>query len=107
MLIETINGKHFFAEKVIICLPPQLASSIEYSPKLPQDLTGCQYCLQIKIRRVLDFKQLTELLGKEALKFLSYRDKIWTDEFILNGNKVIYRPHQNNGHPLLQENYMD
>lgn len=169
LFVETENGKSFPAKKVIICMPPQLASSIEFSPKLPEHLTellptvqtwmsgsvkftveyaepfwrnagysgmlyshsgiiaemydhtnmeetkygftgflsgGCMgYDLQVRNELVL--KQLSELLGKEALAPLSYRDKIWTDEFILNGNQVIYRPHQNNGHPLLQLSYMD
>ena len=35
------------------------------------------------------------------------KDKIWTDEFVFSGSQVIQRPHQNNGHPLLQERYMN
>lgn len=169
LLIETLNGKSCLAEKVIFCIPPQLASSIEFSPTLPENLiellptvqtwmsgsvkftleypspfwrnegySGMLYshtgiiaemydhnnmdetkygftgflgggCIGYEqaVRKELVLKQLAKLLGKEALNAIYYQDKIWTDEFILDGNQLIYRPHQNNGHPLLQDSYMD
>ncbi|WP_256006898.1 flavin monoamine oxidase family protein [Pedobacter deserti] len=60
-----------------------------------------------EVRKELVLRQLGELLGEKALKPVAYFDKVWTDEFILSGNQVIQRPHQNNGHPLLQQSYMD
>lgn len=60
-----------------------------------------------EIRKEYVLRQLAELLGPEALKPVSYLDKVWTDEFILSGSQVIQRPHQNNGHPLLQQSYMN
>ena len=52
-------------------------------------------------------RQLAELFGDEILNPISYTDKIWTDEFISGGNQLVQRPHQNNGHILLQESYMN
>jgi monoamine oxidase len=60
-----------------------------------------------KVREELVLKQLAQLLGNDILNPLSYTDKIWTDEFVFSGSQVIQRPHQNNGHPLLQESYMN
>jgi monoamine oxidase len=60
-----------------------------------------------EVRKELVLRQLSELFGSEILNFISYTDKIWTDEFILNGNQIIQRPHQNNGHVLLQKSYMN
>ncbi|MFC0263535.1 hypothetical protein [Fontibacter flavus] len=37
---------------------------------------------------------------------MAYFDKVWTDEFISAGSQIIQRPHQNNGHPLLQQGYL-
>jgi len=59
-----------------------------------------------QVRRDWVLRQLSDLLGAQALKPTAYFDKVWTDEFILDGNQVIQRPHQYNGHPLLQESYM-
>lgn len=60
-----------------------------------------------ELRQELVLNQLEELLGIEASDPLTYDEKIWTDEFILNGNPIISRPHQNNGHPLFQKSYMN
>jgi len=59
------------------------------------------------VRKELVLRQLTELLGDDILNFNYYTDKIWTDEYVLSGNQIIQRPHQNNGHPLLQKSYMN
>lgn len=59
------------------------------------------------VRREFVLRQLGELLGEKALKPTAYFDKVWTDEYVLAGNQDIQRPHQNNGHPLLQESYMN
>jgi monoamine oxidase len=60
-----------------------------------------------EVRKELVLRQLTELLGEDILNFNYYTDKIWTDEYVLSGNQIIQRPHQNNGHPLLQKSYMN
>jgi monoamine oxidase len=169
LIVESNKGEKYIADKVVLCLPPQLVSSqIEFSPALPDDISSILPTVQTwmagaikfvleyakpfwrangysgmlyshagivsemydhtnfeenkfgftgflnsnasaytkEIRKELVLKQLTELLGNYASKPLAYYDKIWTDEFILNGNQTIIRPHQNNGHPVLQENYM-
>lgn len=58
------------------------------------------------VRKEFVLRQLADLLGEQALKPTVYFDKVWVDEFILAGDQVIQRPHQNNGHPLLQQSYM-
>lgn len=61
-----------------------------------------------EVRREFALRQLQDLLGERASKPAAYFDKIWADEFILGGNQGgIQRPHQNNGHLLLQESYLD
>jgi monoamine oxidase len=60
-----------------------------------------------EVRKEFVLRQLGELLGEKALKPTAYFDKVWTDEFVLAGSQVIYRPHQHNGHPLLQSSYMN
>jgi monoamine oxidase len=59
------------------------------------------------VREELVLQQLSQLLGNEILSPITYADKVWTDEFVYSGTQVIQRPHQNNGHPLLQECYMN
>ncbi|WP_242917334.1 flavin monoamine oxidase family protein [Pontibacter liquoris] len=60
-----------------------------------------------EVRKEFVLRQLDELLGEKALKPTAYFDKVWTDEFVLAGSPVIQRPHQNNGHPLLQKSYIN
>lgn len=170
LTVNASNGKKWEADKVILCLPPQLAgSNIQFSPQLPSAiskmlptvqtwmsgaikfvleynkpfwrkhgysgmlyshvgvitemydhtnfeetkygftgfLNGVTASYSQKVRKELVLKQLGELLGEEALKPISYIDKIWNDEFVLNGNQTIERPHQNNGHPTLQQSYLN
>ena len=59
------------------------------------------------VRKELVLKQLASLLGNQILNFIAYDDKVWTDEYISGGPQIIQRPHQNNGHPLLQNGYMN
>ncbi len=40
LLLETEKGKVIVADKVIMCIPPQLASNIVFSPLLPEELTA-------------------------------------------------------------------
>lgn len=170
VLVETLNGKKLHADKVVLCLPPQLAGSqIRFSPKLPEAvydmLPSVQTWMAGSIKFVLEYtepfwrkkdysgmlfshcgivtemydhtnfeenkygftgflnggaasythevrkefvlKQLSELMGEEALHPVNYFDKIWSDEFVISEDQTVHRPHQNNGHPLLQENYMN
>lgn len=60
-----------------------------------------------EVRKELVLKQLAELLGEEISEPDLYFDKVWTDEFVWSGNQIVLRPHQNNGHPLLQKSYMN
>lgn len=58
------------------------------------------------VRQELVLAQLTDLLGPEAAHPLVYLDKVWNDEWITAGPQLIKRPHQNNGHPLLEQSYL-
>lgn len=51
--------------------------------------------------------QITELLGKGALSPSTYLDKVWSPGILSISNPSILRPHQNNGHSLLQESYFN
>ncbi|WP_343670802.1 NAD(P)/FAD-dependent oxidoreductase [Chitinophaga sp.] len=60
-----------------------------------------------KVRKELVLNQLAGLLGKQALAPLLYSDKVWNDEFLISATQVANRPHQNNGHKLLQSGYLE
>ncbi|WP_341227612.1 NAD(P)/FAD-dependent oxidoreductase [uncultured Arcticibacterium sp.] len=170
LVIEANNGETFKADKLVLCLPPQLAGSqISFSPELSSNIStvlpivqtwmagAVKFVLEYpepfwrkneysgmlyshsgivsemydhtnfeenkfgftgflnpgssnytkELREELVLKQLTELLGKDASEPLTYYDKIWTDEFVISGNQRINKPHQNNGHPFLQESYIN
>ncbi|WP_242917222.1 flavin monoamine oxidase family protein [Pontibacter liquoris] len=70
-------------------------------------LSGGAASYSQEVRKEFVLRQLGELLGEKALAPTAYFDKVWTDEFILAGTQVIQRPHQNNGHPFLQQSYMN
>lgn len=169
LMIETSTGENLTADKVILCLPPQLIhSEIVFSPKLPDDLYDLLPTVQTwmagSIKFILEYEkpfwrengysgvlyshsgivvemydhtnfennkfgltgflngsfssysknerkklvinQLIEVLGKAISNPIFYDDKIWTDEFTLGKNHIVERRHQNNGHPLLQKQYM-
>jgi len=168
--VESDKGEQFRADKVFLCLPPQLAGShITFSPPLPDGIStvlptvqtwmagAIKFVLEYsepfwrengysgmlyshagivtemydhtnqeenkfgftgflnggsapytpETRKELILAQLTELLGNQASTPLAYYEKIWIDEFILNGNQTISRPHQHNGHPVFQAPYMN
>jgi monoamine oxidase len=168
--VQTANGLNMRADKVILCLPPQLiGSQIQFSPELPDTFSkllpsvhtwmsgAIKFVLEYekpfwrnngysgmlyshsgivtemydhtnfeenkfgftgflnsgaasysqKVRKESVLKQLTELLGKEVVNPINYFDKIWNDEYVVIGNPFTQRPHQNNGHTLLQQAYMD
>lgn len=167
-MVET-NQKTYLADRVILAVPPQLVSTINFEPTLPEELSvilptvqtwmagALKFTLEYpepfwkrngysgmlyshagivvemydhtnfaetkfgftgflnggcagyskEVRKELVLKQLTDLLGKEAATPLAYYDKVWTDQYILAGQQIIQRPHQNNGHPSLNAAYMD
>lgn len=170
LLLTTSDKEQLRADKVILCLPPQLAGSqIQFSPQLPDTtaeiLPTVQTWMSRAIKFVLEYdtpfwrkkgysgmlyshsgiimemydhtnfeenkfgftgflnggatsysqevrqeyvlKQLTELWGNEALNPVTYLDKIWDDKLVISGHQMIHSPHQNNGHPVLQESYMN
>lgn len=170
LAVETLNGEMFYADKVVLCLPPQLAGSqIQFFNALPDNLTmilpAVQTWMAGSIKFVLEYatpfwrnngysgmlyshagivmemydhtnveedrfgftgflnggassysqevrkefvlKQLAELFGDEAQYPVTYYDKVWTGELVWDGNLQPARPHQNNGHPLLQESYLN
>lgn len=168
--VETKEGEIYRADKVIICMPPQLVSgTIKFTPVLPINLTNLLPTVQtwmsgaIKfvieydepfwrkagfsgmlfshagivsemydhtnseenkfgftgflnggassysydVRKEFVLKQLSDLLGEKANAPSFYSDKIWSDEYVISGNQFVQQPHQNNGHALLQESYMN
>ncbi|MEJ5103989.1 flavin monoamine oxidase family protein [Chryseobacterium sp. MYb328] len=70
-------------------------------------LNGGSASYSQEVRKEFALKQLADLLGEKALQPVSYYDKVWTDEYILGSKQMITRPHQNNGHPLLQFGYLN
>ncbi len=170
LLLETDNNQKLYADKVILCLPPQLVSSqLTFSPALPDNVLeilptvqtwmagSVKFVLEYavpfwrnkgysgmlfshsgivtemhdhtnheknkfgftgflssgsasyskEVRKELVLKQLGKLLGAEASNPISYFDKVWTDEFVSGENQIINRSHQNNGHPIFRESYLD
>ncbi|SDC59123.1 flavin monoamine oxidase family protein [Niabella drilacis] len=59
-----------------------------------------------EVREELVLEQLKGLLGNEAAHPVLYLDKVWNDELVTVGQPVIERPHQNNGHPVLDQSYL-
>lgn len=70
-------------------------------------LSGTAASYPLEMRKELVLQQLHEFFGDQILNPLSYQDKIWTDELIVGNGEIIPRPHQNNGHQLLQKGYLD
>jgi monoamine oxidase len=70
-------------------------------------LNGASASYAQEVRRDLVLKQLSQLLGDWVLQPSLYNDKVWVDEFVYSGSEVIRRPHQNNGHPVLQASYLN
>jgi monoamine oxidase len=168
--VLTAEGQEYYGSRVIICMPPQLASSkVLFSPGLPAPVTevlgsvqtwmagSIKFTLEYSepfwrengysgmlyshagiitemydhtnfeetkfgftgflnsgsaaytqdVRKEFVIRQLVELIGAGAAEPAVYYDKVWKDEFVLDGVQVIQRPHQNNGHPLLQQPWMN
>lgn len=70
-------------------------------------LNGGASAYTAAVRKELVLQQLVELLGEDAGHPSTYFDKIWNDDFVVSGSQIIHRPHQNNGHALLQQSYMN
>jgi monoamine oxidase len=70
-------------------------------------LNGGSAAFSREVRKTNVLRQLSELFGPDALNPVSYFDKVWNDEYLIVGNQIIGVPHQNNGHPFLQEGYLD
>lgn len=167
--VSTSEGAEYIADKVVVCIPPQLVcSQLRFYPALPLSLAGILPSVQtwmagsvkftleyntafwkekgysgmlyshsgiiiemydhsnfenncfgftgflnsnaadytVEVREELVRKQLVDLFGAEAGQPVAYFDKVWNNEYILSGNQIIQRPHQNNGHALLQQIYL-
>lgn len=59
-----------------------------------------------EVRKEYVLQQLGVLLGEKARNPIAYFDKVWTNEYVSGGNHSLQRPHQYNGHPLLQQSFM-
>lgn len=168
--VKISKGQKIQADKVILCVPPQLVDSqIQFSPELPNSVTkvlptvhtwmagSIKFVLEYnnpfwrnnghsgmlfshsgivsemhdhtnakenkfgftgflnggaisysqEVRKEFVIRQLSELLGNEVLNYSSYSDKVWSDKFVVSESQTILRPHQNNGHSLLQNSYMN
>lgn len=52
--------------------------------------------------------QLNKFFGDEGINYLSYEEKIWPQENLLNyKNKHFISPHFNNGHSIYQESFLN
>lgn len=58
-------------------------------------------------RKEYVLSQLTDLLGDQAAHPTGYYDKIWNAPTLLAGSQIFKRAHYNNGHPALQNSYMN
>lgn len=167
LLVESSN-ESFHCDKVVVCVPPQLASSIEFSIDLPSELQALFPTVQTwmagSIKFVLEYdrpfwrdkglsgilyshadivseiydhtneqenkfgftgflnsetagssqeerrsnvlRHLSGLFGEDALNPTAYFDKVWNDSFVVHEKIQPMRPHQNNGHPYLQDAYL-
>lgn len=56
-----------------------------------------------EVRKEFVLNQLEGLMGAEARHISMYADKVWNDEYVVTGDPEIHRPHQHNGHSLLQQ----
>ena len=53
-------------------------------------------------------KQLLKFFGKEGGDYLSYEEKVWNEEDLLNfKNNHFINPHFNNGHSIYQQEYLN
>lgn len=69
-------------------------------------LNGAAVNYDVAQREELVVFQIKTLFGSIVKKHISYNDKIWDNEFIATRKALNLFPHQNNGHPLLQEPFL-
>lgn len=48
-----------------------------------------------------------KLFGEQILNPLTYRDKIWVDDYTLGNNPIIWQAHLNNGDLALNQGYFN
>lgn len=58
-------------------------------------------------RKQYVLQQLVELLGSGAGNPTAYFDKVWKNEFVFEDSQSMQQPHQNNGHPFLQQSQLN
>jgi monoamine oxidase len=52
-------------------------------------------------------QQLSQFFGEDTKKYLSYEEKVWNKEELLNfENDTFLRPHFNNGHAIYQQEFL-
>jgi monoamine oxidase len=170
LMVETADDTAFTADRVVVCMPPQLAAAaIRFLPALPEPVSQILPAVQTwmagavkfsieydepfwrkegysgmlyshagivaemydhtsfeedkygftgflnsgaasysrETRREFVLRQLGELLGEKVMRPAAYFDKVWNDEYIVDGSPVFLRPHQHNGHPVFSSSYME
>ena len=72
-------------------------------------LNGGSKTYNTQTRKKYALQQLTELLGPAAATPISFQDKIWDQPEVMatSGPQVFVEAHYNNGHPALQNAYLD
>jgi len=71
-------------------------------------MAGSYYSVSAGQRREAAQQQLRSFFGDIAARPLSYVEKVWRDEtFTFSGYSENVIPHQNNGHDVYQQPYMD
>lgn len=70
-------------------------------------LNGATAAYSQEERKMYVIRQLKELLGDDIPRMTAYYDKVWVDEALLYSNSPALRPHQYNGHPVLQDAYLN
>lgn len=60
-----------------------------------------------ELRELLIKSQLLKFFGEDGKNYLSYEEKVWSKETLLNiENTEFLSPHSNNGHPIYQKEYL-
>ncbi|WMN12236.1 NAD(P)/FAD-dependent oxidoreductase [Marivirga salinae] len=59
-------------------------------------------------REKLVLQQLSNILGEQVLKGISYHEYIWSeDDYVKWPKEIFMQPHQNNGHPIFRESFFN
>jgi len=71
-------------------------------------LNSSYFSVSKKERLNLITKQLQKYYGEQALNFVDYNEVVWRNEpFTFSNYETHILPHQNNGHSVFQEKYMN